>query len=244
MDRPFFRARAAAAALPVVGLTGLALVLSALAAALTLRWPAARWALAVVSALILGPAGVALVRRWAPPPPPRTPIEVLDTPSGIVDEATRTLNRRGITSSLIEAMAQSQRYSTPLSLVVVALDVGDPPSALTDPLARVAAALSESVRLPDRLGRYQDQEFLVVLPQTRLEEAMKVGERLRTTIATLTARAADGGRGLTVSVGIAAFGRGQDLERFLANAHTALAAAQAAGGDRVSRFQPDRAVDA
>lgn len=240
MDRPFLRTRNVAVVLPIVGLTALSLLLWALSTALVLRWPAWRWPAVVISALILGPAGTALVYRGASRGA-RLPIEVLDAPSGIVDEATRTLNRRGITSSLIEAMAQSQRYSTPLSLAAVAVDDGATAGAPADPVERVAAALSESLRLPDRVGRYQHNEFLVVLPQTRVEEAFKVGERLRATIAHDTVADA-GGRGLTVSIGVAGLGRGQDLERFLANAHAALAAARADGGNQVRRFQPDRAA--
>jgi len=174
----------------------------------------------------------------------RAPESFAPQATGLVDELTRTLNRRGITSSLIEAMAQSQRYNSPLSLASLSVDgveslmerLGDEAEGAI--LEAVSIVLGEGIRLPDRLGRYQGREFLVILPQTHAEQATLVAERLRSAIAGTTVTVRGEGATFTLSAGVAEFGRGQDLEHFLANAHAALREADEGGGNRVCTFKP------
>ena len=225
--------------LAVIG--ALALATGVAAITLSLAWPAWWPAFALLQALGLAVAIYALAARIVTVKRPTT-TDSLATPTGFVDDLTRTLNRRGITSSLIEAMAQSQRYGTPLALVSAGIDGAQ---ALVEHLGReaeapvleaVSAALGEALRLPDRLGRYQDWEFLVVLPQTRTPQALLVAERLRAAVAAITLTVKGERTAVTMSGGVAEFGRGQDLERFLANAHEALREARKAGGDQVHAF--------
>jgi diguanylate cyclase (GGDEF)-like protein len=212
---------------------------------LSLAWPHLWGLFVVLQTIALAPLLYALV--WRPFAKAGPLSEALPPQgTGLVDELTRTLNRRGITSSLIEAMAQSQRYSTPVSLVRISVDgveelterLGDEAQGAI--LESVAATLGEVLRLPDRLGRYQDWEFLVVLPQTRAEQAAIVAERLRAAVAANPILVKGEGATVTLSGGVAEFGRGQDLERFLANAREALRQAQKEGGDRVRSFKPLR----
>ncbi len=220
------------------------LIIAAIATSLSLEWPRLWGLFVVLEAVIVAPLAYAFVRR---PAPAHTPLAGVAHATGLVDETTRTLNRRGITSSLIEAMAQSQRYNTPLSLACLRIDDPDGLAArLGDGSERAlletaSAVLGEGIRLPDRLGRYQDHEFLVVLPQTRLAQATLVAERLRGAVAqtpvTINGEAAT----FTVSGGVAEFGRGQDLERFLANVHEAVEHAGRQGGNAVHAFKPQRA---
>ncbi|MHB8255420.1 MAG: GGDEF domain-containing protein [Acidiferrobacter sp.] len=228
----------------------LILVVAASGAGLSLAWPRL-WALfALLQAGILAPLVYVIAWRQSRA---QIPIATRRAPmpsTGLVDDLTHTLNRRGITSSLIEAMAQAQRYNTPVSLTSLSVDgvealierLGDDAEAAI--LEAVAAGMGEVLRLPDRLGRYQDREFLVVLPQTRAEQATMVAERLRAAVANLTVAVKGEGATVTLSAGVAEFGRGQDLERFLANAHDALREAHKGGGNRVCVFKPSRAKGA
>ena len=216
---------------------------------LSLAWPHLWGLFVLLQALVLAPLLYVLV--WRPFAKAEPLSEAPPLPgTGLVDELTRTLNRRGITSSLIEAMAQSQRYSTPVSLVRISVDrvaewkerFGDEAEGAI--LESVAATLGEVLRLPDRLGRYQDCEFLVVLPQTRVEQATMVAERLRDAVVANPILVSGGEATVTLSGGVAEFGRGQDLERFLTNAYDALCRAQKEGGNRVCSFKPLRAKGA
>ena len=235
---------------PFAVVTGaLALVTGVVAIALSLVWPIWWPMFALLQAVGLAVAVYALASRIMNVKRPAA--DPLGAPTGLVDDLTRTLNRRGIVSSLIEAMAQSQRYGTPLSLISLGIDgaqtlmehLGPEAEALI--LEAVSAALGEALRLPDRLGRYQGWEFLVVLPQTRTPQALLVAERLRVAVAGIALTVKGKKVAVTMSAGIAEFGRGQDLERFLANAHEALYEAQRAGGNQAHAFaSPPRAKGA
>lgn len=228
----------------------LILITAAISTGLVLGWPHLWPLFVILQALALPPLLYILVSR-----PRSAKRAVLDAasspaPTGLIDELTRTLNRRGITSSLIEAMAQSQRYGTPVSLASLRVDgitacierLGEGVEATL--LESASAVLGEVLRLPDRLGRYQDHEFLVVLPQTHAEQAAMVAERLRAAMQAAVVAVKGEEVTVTLSAGVAEFGRGQDLERFLANAHDALHEAYREGGNRVCVFKPLRAKGA
>jgi diguanylate cyclase (GGDEF)-like protein len=66
----------------------------------------------------------------------------------------------------------------------------------------MCAVLQEEVRTVDFLGRWGGEEFIVVLPKTKLEQAKELGERLRKAVEEVKV---ESGRGLisrTISVGI------------------------------------------
>lgn len=221
----------------------LSLVLGALTVGLALAWSRVWVLFVILQALVITLVAYLVARRPLVPASITIPSS-MPVSTGLVDELTRTLNRRGITSSLIEAMAQSQRYGTPLAIASLKIDgvpalierLGD--DALAAILEATSAVLGEALRLPDRLGRYQDHEFLVVLPQTRAEQAVLVAERLRTALMATPVKVKGEEATITLSGGVAEFGRGQDLERFLGNAHAALQEADQEGGNGVRLFHP------
>ena len=157
----------------------------------------------------------------------------------VIDPLTRTLNRRGITSSLLEAMAQAQRYSSPLSIVVIDIDhlrkLNDRhgPASGDKALEFVSHTITELLRLPDRVGRQTDDEFLIVMPQTKIAAASKVAERIRTAIEGGKFEVKNKDAKLSVSIGVTEFHKGQDLEKFLSSAQQALQKAKDAGRNRV-----------
>lgn len=196
--------------------------------------------LSIGSGLVIGPATYFVLLR----PLLRRPAQV---PSGasVVDPTTHTLNRSAITSSLLEAMAQAQRYATPLCIAILRLDgfdafIEQQGAEAAEGLAQWAAAvMTETLRMPDRLGSQQPGEFLVVMPQTRGPAALKVAERLREAVGTATGNPV-GGRVPTLSAGVAEFGKGQDLEKLLSRAAAAVQEAVEQGGNRVVRAKGQR----
>ncbi len=123
------------------------------------------------------------------------------------------------------------------SLAVLALDLdhfkavndnhghqaGD--TVLTDFVARVNAHLRHS----DHLGRFGGEEFLLLLPDTSLEQATQVAERIRSDLAKSTATPF-----CTVSIGVTTSdGRDPSVEAILARADAAMYRAKAAGRNRV-----------
>lgn len=142
-----------------------------------------------------------------------------------IDSLTHTLNQRGLTTSLLEAMAQAQRYNTPLALAVLRVeqlaDAGAPGTPARDRMIQFAASvIGEVVRMPDRVGRNPNDDFLIIMPQTKIPAATKVAERIS---AAMTANPMPDNEGkLRVRFGVAAYGKGEDLETFLANAGRAV----------------------
>ena len=172
--------------------------------------------------------------------PPATIRNVELSSSPIYDPLTRTLNQRGISTKLIELMALGDRYGNKLSIAVVGVDhlkdvneqwgriVGD------HVLRVIAEALAETVRMPDRLGRWDDDLFLAVLPETDLHGARKIGERFREIVAGVEIEADTRTViQMTVSVGVTAYRRGDDLHGFLNRAIRAMEAAKHQGRNRV-----------
>lgn len=159
--------------------------------------------------------------------------------SGTMDALTRVPNQRGITSSLLNAMSYANRYSHPLSVALVDLDLlasinrqmgrkaGD------KALQTVAAVFTDTLRMPDHAGRYGDEEFLVVLPNTTLKNATGIAERIRDGVENADCSFNGKKIPVTVSIGASQFHKGEDLERFLVRVDKALAAAKASGRNRV-----------
>ena len=159
--------------------------------------------------------------------------------SSTMDALTRVPNQRGITSSLLDAMSYANRYSHPLSVALVDLDMltsinremgrkaGD------KALQAVAAVFTDTLRMPDHAGRYGDEEFLVILPNTTLKNATSIAERIRDGVENADCSFNGKKIPVTVSIGASNFHKGEDLERFLARVDKALTAAKASGRNRV-----------
>jgi GGDEF domain-containing protein len=100
------------------------------------------------------------------------------------DSLTGTLNRRGITEVLARELERAYRRQRPISVVAIDLDglrevnntyghrAGD------DMLASVSRHWIAGVRRQDSIGRTGGDEFLLVLPETSLEQAQTIVARL------------------------------------------------------------------
>jgi two-component system cell cycle response regulator len=109
-------------------------------------------------------------------------------------------------------------------------DTGD------DVLREFAVRLASNVRAVDLPCRYGGEEFVVIMPETRLEDAERIAERIRRHVAGSPFRTAAGAEPLsvTISIGVAAtFGADDTAEALLKRSDEALYAAKAAGRNTV-----------
>ncbi|MDH5648484.1 MAG: GGDEF domain-containing protein [Gammaproteobacteria bacterium] len=156
-----------------------------------------------------------------------------------LDSLTQVLNHRAITVDLLESIAHSERYGNPLSVAVVDIDglqgINDKfGNAVGDQvLQMVAGNLSEALRMPDRIGRYGDEEFLVVLPETETDDAKIIADRVRAKVSESSIECEGGPCKATISVGITYYSKGDDLEALLSRANAAIAEAKNKGSNRV-----------
>lgn len=124
------------------------------------------------------------------------------------DPLTGVLNRRGLELEALSEAARSRRSGATLAAVLIDCDdfkrvnakLGQ--SGGDRALREMALRMEDTVRPTDRIGRIGGDEFLVLLPDTRLAEAVRVAERMRAEIATLEFASAGGNVALTVSVGV------------------------------------------
>ena len=157
----------------------------------------------------------------------------------ITDALTRIMNRRGITVALLDAMAQSERYSAPLCVAMADIDHFKPVNdtyghkAGDRVLTEIAGIFSDTLRMPDKVGRYGGEEFLIILPHTTLAGGRKIAERLRAAVSRWQFGIDGKKLKLTVSLGITQARKGEDLEQLLARVDQALYAAKSGGRNLV-----------
>jgi len=155
-----------------------------------------------------------------------------------VDQLTCLPNRRQVIKTLQSEVIRAERYMVPLSISMLDIDhfkkindsyghtVGD------QVLFQLANILQENIRHPDTVGRYGGEEFLVVLPNTRLKQAAEQAARLSMRIREAEINVGEMLR-LTVSIGVAEYRHGQEnWQKLLSRADMALYDAKNAGRDR------------
>lgn len=151
------------------------------------------------------------------------------------DALTGLLNRAALAQLRDSPQAIRRLESAPYALLLLDVDhfklVNDRYGHLLGDraLRAVADAVASSVRQGDIAVRYGGEEFLIVLPDTRLAQSFEVAERIRERVARSSLPFA-----LSVSVGLAAGEPGRDTpERVFDRADQALYRAKNQGRDRV-----------
>jgi diguanylate cyclase (GGDEF)-like protein len=131
----------------------------------------------------------------------------------ITDALTGLYNHRHFHQIFSTEMGRCKRYRKDLSIIMLDVDdfkkfndtFGHSSGDLV--LAAIGDLIGGTLRGVDYAFRYGGEEFIVLLPETRLEQAVQVAERLRQMVETETkARFTTlAGQGVTVSVGVAAY---------------------------------------
>jgi diguanylate cyclase (GGDEF)-like protein len=151
------------------------------------------------------------------------------------DELTRLANRRRMTDVLYQEVGRAQRNQRTFSIIIFDIDYfkkindqyGHDAGDLV--LAAIPDILRKVLRTPDVCARWGGEEFLILLPETGLEGAKRVAERLRIAFEEYRIRHQDGVLSVTVSLGVCEFRSVKSLEACLKQADKNLYAAKAAG---------------
>ncbi len=157
-----------------------------------------------------------------------------------LDELTGSFNRRCIMRMLEEQIVHAQRTETPCAVALIDLDwfkrindshghpIGD------EVLRTFAITVFANIRDTDRFGRYGGEEFLLVLPDTPVDRAAEILDRLREIIADLDWSAFSADMRVTISAGVATLRPDEISDTLLARADSALYAAKAQGRNRIT----------
>jgi diguanylate cyclase (GGDEF)-like protein len=152
------------------------------------------------------------------------------------DPLTGALNRHSFFEVAGREIARSARYAHPLAVVMFDADhfkqLNDRRghAAGDEALRTIVRVARRELRRVDTLARVGGEEFAVVLPETPIEAATRVTERLRQAIA--DEPLSDGER-VTISAGVVAWSKDDSLDTTLGRADKAMYEAKHAGRNRV-----------
>lgn len=153
----------------------------------------------------------------------------------LTDSLTSLPNRRAFNQRINIEWQRTVRYATPLSIMMLDVDhfkrfnddfghqTGD------EVLIQVGKLLANAVRTTDFASRYGGEEFIVILPNSTLDEAMPIAQRICNEIADY----AWPQRQVTISIGVATYQQQDEVQELIAQADMALYQAKAEGRNRV-----------
>ena len=162
----------------------------------------------------------------------------------ITDSLTGLFNRRYFYMILNNEIERARRYSLRLSMVMIDIDhfknVNDTFGHLAgdDVLKALAEVCKQLLRQSDNMFRFGGEEFMIVLPETDQEEALKVAERIRATVADATFETKKGRVKITISLGVSQFNPDEfsDQNIFIESVDQTLYKAKQAGRNCVREF--------
>lgn len=147
------------------------------------------------------------------------------------DSLTGLWNRRSLELFIEKLLATSQRHNKTFSMLMLDIDFfkkfNDTYGHLKGDkvLINTANCLQQNARDEDLLIRFGGEEFMLILPETDLDQAHAIAERILTTVRSETA--------LTISAGVAQFMPDMRFDDLIKNADDALYLAKENGRDRV-----------
>jgi diguanylate cyclase len=159
----------------------------------------------------------------------------------LTDPLTGISNRKHFEEMLIKAIDHAAAQRTPLALVIIDIDhfkhFNDTYGHLTgDQVLRlVGVTMRERVKMKATLARFGGEEFGVILPDTTLDSARATAEQIRESVMSreLVKRSTGESLGkVTVSLGVAAFRKGDTSVSLLERADQCMFVAKRAGRNR------------
>lgn len=153
------------------------------------------------------------------------------------DHLTGLANRRQLYVDLEREIKASERYERPLSIILFDLDhfkqINDTYGHQSGDLVlqRVARTVESRLRSVDHFGRWGGEEFIIVSPETNLEQATFLAERVREALNTQSSQSSVPTP--TASFGVTQYLIGEDIETFLQGADEALYLSKTQGRNRI-----------
>lgn len=156
------------------------------------------------------------------------------------DELTGLPNRRAMQDLMGLEHRRSVRSGRPMLLAQLDIDhfkrINDAHGHATGDraLQAFASVVRASVRDTDVLARWGGEEFVLLLSETRLDDARDLLERLRHAVAMMEIPHTDGALRMTVSIGVAVHLPGDTVDLTLERADQALYTAKSLGRNRIA----------
>jgi diguanylate cyclase (GGDEF)-like protein len=159
----------------------------------------------------------------------------------IRDPLTELYNSRHFYAQLEDEIQRSERYLHPLSLIFIDIDkfkaindtyghmVGD------QALLLIAQKMQASLRSQDTAYRFAGDEFTIILPETTLDNAKLVAERIKTAMDEESLMICEQEiTKITLSLGVAEYQRNEKKEQFVHRADVTMYEAKKKGGNTLA----------
>lgn len=159
------------------------------------------------------------------------------------DPLTRSLNRRGLDDEFAREASRADRYKHPFCLAVLDIDnfkaLNDARGHRTgdDALIHLVTVAKEELRLTDHIARLGGEEFLIILPNTPIDGAVKIITRLQRSLTKKYFLDNNEKVLITFSAGVALRAEGEPQEAAIARADAAMYLAKQTGKNRVCTAQ-------
>jgi diguanylate cyclase (GGDEF)-like protein len=159
----------------------------------------------------------------------------------IRDDLTGLFNSRQFYSHIAQEVDRSNRYFRPLSLILMDIDnfksLNDTYGHLSGDrvLSSTGDIIKAAIRKQDTAYRYAGDEFTIILPETEIEKALAVAERVRQAIESET-HVLSNPRPLkvTVSIGVVEHLADEEIKSFVHRADSAMYVSKRNGRNKIS----------
>ncbi|MDC7125276.1 MAG: diguanylate cyclase [Spirochaetales bacterium] len=157
----------------------------------------------------------------------------------VTDSLTGIKNRRYLFDYIEREIARSKRHGNPLSMLMIDIDnfknVNDNFGHVTGDivLKKLATLVLEECRSNDIFGRYGGEEFILIMPETTMSNALKLSNKLRENFEKIGYPKIEGELRVTFSGGLCQW-EGESLEEFLKKADVLLYKAKESGRNRIN----------
>lgn len=157
----------------------------------------------------------------------------------LTDMLTGIPNRRNISNLMNKEASRCRRNGTTFSIIMCDIDffkkVNDTCGHDTGDyvLKRVADIIQENLRKQDIVSRWGGEEFLLMLPETHIEDGVKVSEKLRETIQNEKMEFGEHSFSITMTFGVAVYEHDIGMEKSIKKADDALYQGKQTGRNKV-----------
>lgn len=146
----------------------------------------------------------------------------------LTDALTGLPNERALSQAINQQVSRSRRYNNPLSVLLVHLAPaasGEHSEATLQALARL---LRDRLRWVDQLGRWRDDAFLAVLPETGDDDVRALADKIHAGLVEEAGAADHPLTGISLSYGLACWQKGDDARTLMRRATTEIGTADLA----------------
>jgi diguanylate cyclase (GGDEF)-like protein len=158
------------------------------------------------------------------------------------DPLTKALNRRAFEAIIQKLLEISKIANTPITLAVADLDhfkrINDTYGHLAgdEALKHFVGIIKRNLRRSDYVFRIGGEEFLILLPNTEIDDAMGIIERIRSDVEKTPLRYGDKEINLTASFGLAEVDKNDHINKTIKEADEKLYLAKKLGRNRVVAY--------